>query len=51
MAQMQALTRLALIRHGTPREHESLRALRDVYETFTEGFDLPQLVAARTLLE
>src|SRR4026209_1630262 len=34
MAQLQALTQLALIRHNTPRDQDSLRALRDVYETF-----------------
>jgi tetratricopeptide (TPR) repeat protein len=45
-----AATRLADLRRGTPRDGEAYAALRSVYETFTEGFDIPQLVAARALL-
>jgi hypothetical protein len=51
MAELQAATRLATLHRGTPREHESLRQLRDVYNSFTEGHDTAQLVAARTVLD
>ena len=51
MAELQAATRLATLHRGTPREHESLRQLRDVYNSFTEGHDTVQLVAARTVLD
>jgi hypothetical protein len=46
-----AATRLAKVRRGTPRGDGAHVALRAVYETFTEGFDIPQLVAARALLD
>jgi len=51
MAELQAATRLATLHRGTPREHESLQQLRDVYNSFTEGHDTLQLVAARTVLD
>jgi predicted ATPase len=51
MAQLQALTRLAVLRRGTPREVDALDALRDVYDRFTEGLDSPPLVAAREALD
>jgi len=51
MALLKVLTRLVSLRRGTPGEAESVRALRDVYDSFTEGFDTPQLVAARAALE
>jgi hypothetical protein len=50
MMQLQALTRLAELRRGTPGEAEARRALQEVYVTFTEGLDTPQLVAARAAL-
>jgi hypothetical protein len=50
MAQLQALTRLAVLRSGTPAAVEARRVLRQVYDQFTEGFELPQLVAARAAL-
>jgi predicted ATPase len=50
MAQLQALTRLATLRRGTTGEHETLHDLQQVYDTFDEGFDLPQLASARAAL-
>ena len=50
MAHLRTLTLLAQLRRGTAREHETLTALADVYDSLTEGFDLPQLVAARIAL-
>jgi predicted ATPase len=50
MAQLQALTHLARLRRGTPGEAEAVHALQEVYDGFTEGFDSPHLVAARTAL-
>jgi len=50
MAHLQALTRLAGLRRGTPHERDTLRALRQVYDTLAEGFDLPQLASARAAL-
>jgi tetratricopeptide (TPR) repeat protein len=46
-----AATRLAALRRGTPRGDEAHVALRTVYESFTEGFGIPQLRAARALLD
>jgi hypothetical protein len=51
MAELQAATQLAMLHRGTPREHDALRQLRDVYDSFTEGHDTAQLVAARTVLD
>jgi hypothetical protein len=50
ISHLVAATRLAELRRGAPRGDEAYAALRSVYETFTEGFDIPQLVAARALL-
>jgi hypothetical protein len=51
MLELQALTRLANLRRGTPRETEARECLRRVLDTFTEGFTTPPLVAARAALE
>ena len=51
MAELQAATKLATLHRGTPREQASLQQLRDVYDSFTEGHDTAQLVAARTVLD
>ena len=51
MAELQAATRLATLHRGTPREQASLQQLRDVYDSFTEGHDTVQLVAARAVLD
>ena len=50
MIELQALTRLVSVRSGDPQE-DTLQQLRQLYEWFTEGFDTPQLAAARGLLE
>lgn len=50
-AQLQALTRLTVLRRGTAAEQEARRALRTVYDSLNEGFELPHLVAARAALE
>jgi hypothetical protein len=51
MAHLQSLTRLVGLRRGTQHEEATRRALRELYDSLTEGFDLPQLVAARAALE
>jgi tetratricopeptide (TPR) repeat protein len=51
MAELQAATRLATLRRATPREQTALQQLRDLYNSFTEGHDTMQLVAARTVLD
>ena len=51
IAELQAATRLATLHRGTPREQASLQQLRDVYDSFTEGHDTVQLVAARAVLD
>ena len=51
MAQLVALTRLAILRRGTPAEEAARDALQEVYAHFTEGFDLPHLIAARRVLD
>ena len=51
MAELQAATQLATLHRGTPREQASLQQLRDVYDSFTEGHDTVQLVAARAVLD
>jgi predicted ATPase/class 3 adenylate cyclase len=50
-AKLQAATRLATLHRGTPREQATLQQLRDVYNSFTEGHDTTQLIAARTVLD
>jgi hypothetical protein len=47
MIELEALTRLATLRRAEDTRHR----LRRLYATFTEGFDTPQLTAARTLLD
>lgn len=51
ISHLVATTRLAEIRRGTPRARETLAALQDAYATFTEGFLIPPLVAARSILD
>jgi hypothetical protein len=52
MVELEALTRLAAVRRwGTPQREDSVRRLRQLYDTFTEGFDGPQLAAARAVLD
>ena len=50
MAQLVALTRLAFLQRGTSKEADARAALEELYSRFTEGFELPHLVAARAAL-
>ena len=50
MAQLQALTHLAVLRRGTPTEADAALALQEVYDGSPKGFDTPHLVAARAAL-
>ena len=47
MPQLRAATRLARLR----KRPDATDVLRDVYETFTEGFDTPDLLEARMVLD
>src|SRR5262249_24806587 len=51
MVELQALTRLAHLRRDTPGRDAARQVLRDVLDTFTEGFGTPQLVAAKAALD
>jgi predicted ATPase len=51
ISHLVAATRLADLRRSTPRGDQAHAAVRAVYDTFTEGLDIPQLVAARALLD
>jgi predicted ATPase/class 3 adenylate cyclase len=50
MPHLRAATRLARMRRGTGADKRAREALAAVYAGFTEGFDTPDLVAARTVL-
>ncbi len=49
--ELRAATGLARLLHGSNRSAEARDTLSAVYRRFTEGFDTPDLVDARTLLE
>lgn len=51
MAQLRATTRLAKMRRGPDADMSARDALAAIYGAFTEGFDTPDLVAARTVLD
>ncbi|MFN2555525.1 MAG: adenylate/guanylate cyclase domain-containing protein [Nitriliruptorales bacterium] len=51
MTQLRAATRLTRLWRAVERRPDGTDLLRDVYETFTEGFDTPDLVEARTVLD
>jgi predicted ATPase/class 3 adenylate cyclase len=51
MPQLRAATRLARRRGAVEKRREGTERLRGVYETFTEGFDTPDLVEARAVLD
>ena len=51
MVELEALTRLAAVRRGAPHQEDTVRRLRQLYDTFTEGFDSLQLAAARAVLD
>jgi predicted ATPase len=49
MIEIQALSRLATLRQDRAK-HDTIQRLRELYDTFTEGLDSPQLQAAKALL-
>jgi hypothetical protein len=51
MAELRAGTRLVKLQRGTSAEASARAALNAVYGSFTEGFDTPDLIAARTVLD
>jgi predicted ATPase/class 3 adenylate cyclase len=51
MPELRAATRLTRVRRATGTQPDGSDALREVYETFTEGFDMPDLVDARAELD
>ena len=51
MTRLQALTRLAGLRRGTAGETATRAALRDMFESSTEGFGSAPLLAASALLD
>jgi predicted ATPase len=51
MIELQALTRLAAVQSEASTKEDTLRRLRRLYDTFTEGFDSPPLAAARARLD
>ena len=50
-SQLVALTRLAELRHDTPRAGEAREAVAALLVTFTEGADTRQVAAARAVLD
>lgn len=51
MSHLEALTRLAVLRRGTPEELTTHARLREALQAFTEGHDLPALLEASRLLD
>jgi predicted ATPase/class 3 adenylate cyclase len=51
MPQLRAATRLTRLRRAERKRPAGTDVLRGVYETFTEGFDTPDLVEARAVLD
>jgi predicted ATPase/class 3 adenylate cyclase len=51
MSQLRAATRLARLGEAAQRRRARTDLLRDIYETFTEGFEKPDLVDARAVLD
>jgi hypothetical protein len=49
--ELRAVIGLARLYQSTARDVQARDMLADVYNRFTEGFDTPDLVAARLLLE
>ncbi|MGN6574781.1 MAG: DUF4062 domain-containing protein [Nocardioides sp.] len=50
MLELQALTRLAVLRAADPMDDQIVRRLRQLHVTFTEGHDTPPLRAAAAVL-
>jgi hypothetical protein len=51
MTRLRAATRLARLWRAAGKRPDGIDMLRGVYQTFTEGFDTPNLVEARTDLD
>jgi hypothetical protein len=51
LAALQAATRLARLYHAVGSTDAATATLRPIYESFEEGFDYPDLVQARAVLE
>jgi predicted ATPase/class 3 adenylate cyclase len=51
MPQLRAATRLTRLRRAAGKGREGIDTLRDVYQTFTEGFDAADLAEARAVLD
>jgi hypothetical protein len=53
MSELQAATKLIRLREreGKGKQEERIEQLRGVYDSFTEGFDTPDLVDARAVLD
>jgi hypothetical protein len=51
MSHLEALTRLAVLRRGTPEERTTYAALRETLGTFTEGHQSPMLLEASRVLD
>jgi hypothetical protein len=51
MTQLQAATRLLEVARGTSRESRARDRLREILDTFTEGFTAPPLLSARVVLD
>jgi predicted ATPase len=49
--ELRALTSLCRLWHRQGRHDDARRALATVYDTFTEGFGMPDLIAAKALLD
>jgi predicted ATPase/class 3 adenylate cyclase len=51
MPQLRAATRLTRLRRAAGKRPDGTETLRDVYQTFSEGFDTSDLVEARAALD
>ena len=51
MTHLRAATRLARMKRGTASDASARDALAAVYQSFTEGFDAADLIAARAVLD
>ena len=51
MPQLRAATRLTRLRRVGRKRPDGAETLRAVYQTFTQGLDMPDLVEARTVLD
>jgi predicted ATPase len=49
--ELRSVRDLALLWKGQEREKEALKLLKSIYDQFTEGFDTPDLLEAKALME